>query len=305
MRCRKCGARAVINMQQHRLSLCKNHFLDWLIDLTERNIQKYEMFTSSERVLLAVSGGKDSLALWDILWYLDYQPDGLFINLGINGENNYSGQSQKFARFFADERKLVLHVFDIKKETGKSIDDLYQNNNRGREKPCSVCGLVKRHMMNRFSKDNGYDVLVTAHNLDDEAALLLSNTLSWSINFLARGFPFLPAKPGFTRKVKLFFRIYERESAAYAILREIKYIEEECPYSRNSKQLIFKEHLNDLEESMPGTKLRFYLNYLKDLDNGAFPDQQENEQNLARKICMKCGQLTIMEGMCSYCKLVR
>jgi len=67
MRCRKCGQKAAIHLHQHRLALCKEHFLEWLPDQTEHFIKKYYLFTRDERVLVAVSGGKDSLSLWDIL----------------------------------------------------------------------------------------------------------------------------------------------------------------------------------------------------------------------------------------------
>jgi len=63
-------------MRQHKLALCKPHYLEWFIEQTERFIKKYKMFTRDERVLVAVSGGKDSLALWDVLLKLGYQADG-------------------------------------------------------------------------------------------------------------------------------------------------------------------------------------------------------------------------------------
>ena len=91
MRCRICGAPAVINMRQHKLSLCAEHYPPWLIRQTARAIHKYRMFTAEERVLVAVSGGKDSLTLWDVLLKLGYQVDGMYIDLGIDGGFGYSG----------------------------------------------------------------------------------------------------------------------------------------------------------------------------------------------------------------------
>jgi hypothetical protein len=67
MKCKKCGNKASVNMRQHKLALCKEHYLEWVPEQTERFIKKYGMFTHEERILVAVSGGKDSLALWDIL----------------------------------------------------------------------------------------------------------------------------------------------------------------------------------------------------------------------------------------------
>ena len=303
MRCRKCGQKAVINMRQHRLSLCREHYLEWILEQTERFIKKYEMFTRHERLLVAVSGGKDSLALWDVLWQLGYQPDGLYINLGIEEDIAYSNQSQTYTEAFARERDLYLITVNVKKEYGESIPEISARTRRGSIKTCSICGLVKRHIFNRTAHQNGYDVLLTAHNLDDEVAVLLSNTLDWSLDRLGRRLPVLPAKSGFARKAKPFCRFYERETAAYTFLRSIPYITEECPFSTGSKQFFYKEDLNRWEDEMPGTKLRFYLNYLSALDKGAFPHRQENKEQLAEQRCPVCGQPTTTGNLCAFCKL--
>ena len=303
MRCRKCGEKAVINMRQHRLSLCKQHYLEWLPNHVLRFIEKYEMFSEHDRILVAVSGGKDSLALWDILWKLGFHTEGLYINLGIDAEIAYSNRSMKFTHEFAVQRNLLLHIADIKRDYGESIREISARTRRGRDKPCSLCGLIKRHIMNRFALDGQYDVLVTAHNLDDEAAILLANTLDWSLEFLARGEPVLPSKPGFLKKVKPLCRTYEREVAAYAFLRNIEYMRDECPFSIDSKQQYHKKYLNEWEENQPGIKLRFYLNYLSAIANGAFPTRQESAGQLARQRCPQCGQPTNTGSLCAFCKL--
>ena len=59
MKCLRCDERAAIRMKHHRLALCKQHYLEWFVDQTERSIQKYHMFTKDARLLVAVSGGKD------------------------------------------------------------------------------------------------------------------------------------------------------------------------------------------------------------------------------------------------------
>lgn len=265
--------------------------------------KKYEMFSEHDRIRVAVSGGKDSLALWDILLKLGHHTEGLYINLGINAEIAYSNHSMEFAQKFADQRNLKLHIADIKRDYGESIPEISIRTRRGRDKPCSLCVLIKRYMMNRFALDGQYEVLVTAHNLDDEAAILLANTLDWSLEFLARGEPVLPSKPGFLKKVKPFFRTYEREAAAYAILRNIEYMRDECPFSIDSKQLYYKKYLNEWEEKRPGTKLRYYLNYLNAIAQGAFPARQELAQQFSQQRCPRCSQPTNTGSLCAFCKL--
>ncbi len=308
MKCRKCGGKAAVNMRQHKLALCKEHYLEWLPEQVERFIRKYQMFTRDEKVLVAVSGGKDSLALWDILTRLNYRADGLYIGLGIVGDpalfraSGYSAESHRLAQKFADEHGLTLHVVDVEQAYGYPIPVLAEMTNRGKGRPCSVCGLVKRHEMNRIARDLGYAVLATGHNLDDEAAVLLSNTLTWSRDYLLRQGPLLRESPGLARKVKPLCRFYEREMTAYALLRGIEYIYEECPYAVGSTTTYNKELLNRLEGQRPGAKLHFYLRFLQARQEGLFGKMDE-ERHTELQPCPQCGQPTSAPGLCAFCRL--
>jgi len=303
MNCKKCGHKASIHMRQHKLALCKEHFLEWIPEQTERFIKKYKMFTREEKILVAVSGGKDSLALWDILARLGYQADGLYLGLGIDAGINYSHESQRLAQKFADENNLKLHVVDIEKEYGQSIPVLSEISHRGHGRPCAVCGLAKRHEMNRIARDFGYDVLATGHNLDDEAAVLFGNTLNWSSEYLLRQGPVLPGTEGLARKVKPLCRFYEREMTAYSIMRGIEYIYDECPFADGSQSIFYKEALNQLETARPGAKLIFYLNFLEAKKSGnLFVEKNVGKSQLHP--CPKCGQPTSTPDFCSFCRMI-
>jgi len=78
---------------------------------------------------------------------------------------------------------------------------------------------------------------------------------------------------------------------------------DECPFSTNSKQLYYKKYLNEWEENRPGTKLRYYINYLKAITQGAFPVRQESAGQLAQQRCPQCGQPTNTGNLCAFCKL--
>ena len=302
MKCKKCGGKASVNMRQHRLALCKDHYLQWVPEQAERFIQKYGMFTHADKILVAVSGGKDSLSLWDILVRLGYNADGLYIGLGIDGGFGYSSESHRLAAKFALEHSLALHVVDVESEYGQSIPVLSEISHRGQGKPCAVCGLTKRHVMNRIARDLGYDVLATGHNLDDEAAVLFGNTLHWSGDYLLRQGPVLPEAPGMARKVKPLCRFYEREMTAYALLRQIEYIYEECPFAAGSTSIYYKEVLNRLENDRPGSKLTFYLRFLEARSEGLFSEQAQERQELHP--CPNCGQLTSAPGLCAFCRMI-
>lgn len=310
MKCKKCGGKASVNMRQHKLALCKEHYLEWVPEQTERFIKKYEMFTHHERILVAVSGGKDSLGLWDILKRLGYKADGLYLGLGIDGRRSpsgegigYSHESQHLTEGFAHEHGLKLHIVDIEAEYGQPIPVLSERSHRGYGKPCAVCGMTKRHEMNRIARDLGYDVLATGHNLDDEAAVLFGNTLSWSADFLLRQGPVLPAAEGLARKVKPLCRFYEREMTAYCLARGIEYIYEECPFAEGSQSIYYKELLNKLETDRPGAKLTFYLRFLEARKSGElFVDKASQQSHLHP--CPKCGQPTSAPDLCSFCRMI-
>lgn len=313
MKCRKCSKSAVINMRQHKLALCGEHFLEWIPVQTQRFIKKYEMFGPGDTILVAVSGGKDSLSLWDVLLRLGYEAQGLYIDLGIL-ENGYSSTSlAKVQRFVEKREGARFKVVDVEEVYGKSIPQLVKE--RPGQKSCSLCGLVKRYVMNRAALEEGA-ILATGHNLDDEVAILLQNVLHWQTGYLARQAPVLPSTPPrLARKVKPFFRFYERETAAYAILRGIDYIYEECCFATGATTIFYKGLLNRLEERSRGAKSQFYLSFLRAKEKGRFfgrvspqgrRDDAERilvDEGLELGECERCGQPTTAPGLCAFCRL--
>ena len=157
--------------------------------------------------------------------------------------------------------------------------------------------------MNEIASKYNYDVLVTGHNLDDEVSVLFNNVLGWQIDFLRRQAPFIPAKAGLIPKAKPFCRFYERETAAYAILSNIEYIEEECPFSEGSTTIQNKELLNQLEHQRAGTKLAFYLKFLK-AKKELFSSQEGDHFTDEIFSCPICGQPTPNPGNCTFCRMV-
>jgi len=249
------------------------------------------MFAPTEPVLVAVSGGKDSLALWEVLHRLGYTTAGLHLHLGI-GE--YSEASAKCAEEFARERGLRLIQVRLDEE-GASIPELAAATRRP---ACSTCGLVKRHYFDKIAHEQGFGVLATGHNLDDEAARLLGNVLRWQIDYLSRQTPVLGARHGkFPRKVKPLFRISEYETAAYAFLRGIRYIVDECPNSKGATLLAYKDLLNRVEAISPGTKLAFVQEFLKTAQP-AFASKRVQEGSE----CESCG-MPAYGTACGFCTL--
>jgi uncharacterized protein (TIGR00269 family) len=271
----------VIELRRHSVAFCRDCFVHYCRQQVTKAIDKHRMLGPDERVLVAVSGGKDSLALWDILLGLGYHADGLYLGLGIGG---YSDRSGQVCREFAAAHGATLVYHDLAEEEGFTIPQAVGTGGRS---SCAVCGLSKRYLFNKAALERGYDVVATGHNLDDEAAVLFGNTLRWDVGSMARQAPVLPAGRGLARKVKPLYRLAERETAAYCVLTGIDYVVEECPLVAGNTQMRYKDTLNRMEEEVPGTKHSFLLGFL---DHAAPLFEQADAAELTT--CARCGGVT-------------
>jgi tRNA-5-methyluridine54 2-sulfurtransferase len=285
----------VVEVRRHNAGFCAPCFTKHCRDQVVRAIDAYEMFGPDDRLLVAVSGGKDSLALWDMLLGLGYQADGLYLGLGIG---SYSDESGSYARAFASARGVALIEVDLPSQFGY---DIPTGSAAARRAPCSACGLSKRHLFNQAAVDGGYDVVATGHNLDDEAAVLFGNVLRWDLAYLGRQHPVLPGGSGFVRKVKPLIRLGEREMAAYCVIEGIDYIVEECPMAEGNRHLGYKAALNDIEERSPGSKAAFLSGFLDRI--APLVQQVAEAEREGLHACPGCGSPTVSD-VCAFCRLV-
>jgi tRNA-5-methyluridine54 2-sulfurtransferase len=312
-RCVTCRGPAVIEEPRHRSAWCGAHFVDHVHRQVRNAIDQPgpeghlpprqstpRMFSYADRILVAVSGGKDSLALWDALLTMGYRADGLYLGLGIGG---YSDRSGRVCRNFAAARGADLIEVDLAEEHGYSIPQASRVADRA---TCGTCGLSKRYVFNRAAVEGGYDVVVTGHNLDDEAATLLGNVLRWQEGFLRRQRPLLPASgANQVRKAKPLYRLSEREMAAYCLVRGIDYVVEECPLVEGNTGMELKDALNLIEEHAPGTKAQFLFGFL---DRAALFDASPAAGGGVELVpCLSCGMPTTRPAgtdgpECAFCR---
>ncbi len=287
MKCRFCSKKAIITTESG--PLCKDHFREFYLRRIQRTIDKYRMFSKNDKILVAVSGGKDSTALAYALYELGYEFEGLYINLGIP---NYSTPSEKAARKLFEKIGYKLNVVDVWKDYHVKVQRV------GRRPVCSVCGTIKRYIMNRFAYENGFTVVATAHNLNDEAAFFLNNLFSNKIEYLAKQGPVNPPREKLVKKVKPLYFSSEKENLVYALINDLPIYHAECPFARNNTQEKWKELVVEIERKRPGFTRNFVrsmLNLIKHI---------KIEEKLEWKFCKVCGYPTgSKDGICAFCKL--
>lgn len=322
MKCKRCRrAEAAVDLPSHHAAFCPDCFFVFFRRQVTEGIRKLRLFAPEDRVLVCVSGGKDSLVLWDVLMDEGYDTEGLYIDLGIDG---YSGRSKEKVLAYAASRGKTPIVVELAKE-GIPIPEAARC---VRMQECSVCGTVKRYFFNRVAAEGKFTVVATGHNLDDETARLLGNLLHWQRDHLARQHPLLPeGDGGLVRKVKPLWRVSEVETAAYGFLKGIDYVTEECPMSEDATSLVYKEALSRIEDRMPGTRIVFYKGFLdpsnplRKAPEGAAPgdavpipddatpkdalpgtEADAEEAGGTARACASCGAPTYAET-CSYCRM--
>ena len=293
MKCSTCQAKAAIEIRRHNAAFCGPCFTAHLERQVQRTIESERMLDPGERVLVAVSGGKDSLCLWEMLRRQGYETTGLHLDLGIDG---YSPEGRKKTEAYAELHGLPLQVIEVRQETGFTIPELAERNRRP---PCSGCGLSKRYLMNRAALEGGFPVLATGHNLDDVAAILLGNVLRWQVEQLSRMTPVRPAShPRLVKTVKPLIRVTEREAVAYCLLRVLDYHEDECPNAAGATLLLYKDIVNQIEAVSAGTKQAFYQEFVKKLQ-----PRLAAVETVTLRECEVCGQATTGE-VCAYCRMM-
>ncbi|MHA1581725.1 MAG: TIGR00269 family protein [Candidatus Baldrarchaeia archaeon] len=256
------------------------------------------MIREGDKILLGVSGGKDSVALLYILAKfqnnLKFKLLPIFIDLGIN-RDNYSQYSREIVENHCQNLELDLLIADVKREYGFSIDEVFSK--KLRKPVCSICGTVKRYILNRKAIELGVEKVATGHNLTDEATILLQNIINVNIDFFSKFTPVQPAVDRlFAGRIKPFFEIYEEEISLYVTFKNIGYVEVKCLYAKGASTLQLKKIILNIENMRPGAALTMVKGFYKKIR----PIIQKKEEKLNK--CRICGMPTITE-ICAFCKL--
>ena len=259
-----------------------------------KTIKKYNLIKKKDKVVVALSGGKDSTSVLYILKKLGYNVEGLMIDLKLGRWSEIHNENMLK---FCEKIKVPLTIVDLKQELGQGICFIKavlkkQKNLTG----CTVCGIIKRWILNKWAKKLGADKIVTGHNLDDEAQNVLMNFLKGNILLGINSSPATGGKPvkGFAQRVKPLFFIPENDIRAYAKKMKFEILYDKCPCSFETYRSDTRDWLDNISDK---EKLAIVENFQKQVPRL----REENKTEL--KICKKCGEPS-RSDLCNYCKIV-
>lgn len=293
-----CKQKPIIELSAGE-KLCKNHFIEYFENKVFKTITKFNLIEKKENLGVAISGGKDSLTLLHILNKLSKQNPkiklaAIMIDEGIKG---YRDKTLKTAKDFCKKSKIKLLIYSYKQEFGMPLDKMLKVLN---VKPCTLCGIFRRYLLNKKSKKLKFTKIATGHNLDDEAQSILMNQFKNNIHLSARLGPKVGIKENkdFVQRIKPLYLCSEKETTIYAFTNKLLDTFTECPNVIESYRAEVRDMLNNFEAKFPGTKHAIVNSFLEVL-----PDLKEKFKGGEASYCKQCGE-PASKDKCNACKFV-
>ena len=295
--CKNCQTKPVFKLISGE-PLCKTCFIRYFEKKVKKTIRIYKLVDKEDHIGVAVSGGKDSLTVLSILNSIaenqrKLKLTAILIDEGIKG---YRDESIKDAKAFCKDLKISLEIVSFKKEFGFVLDKV-----AGKGKPCSICGVLRRNLLNKKARELGVKKLATGHNLDDEAQSVIMNQFRRNIETSARLGPVtgILKDKGFIPRIKPLYLVTEKEVMTYAFLKNIANTFVECPYEQESYRSDVRDMLNNFEANYPGTKHSVITSFLEVLP--LLKESYKKERKIG--VCKSCKEPTSQET-CQTCKIL-
>ena len=294
VKCSKCERDAVIRVPYAKLNLCKEHYVEYFEKRVLKTIERYKVFRDAKKVLIALSGGKDSLTILHVLTkyrdLLRVQLAGVHLDLGIGV---YSDESRKIVLNACRDSGVECYIISLKDLLNYTLPELVEKTKRP---PCSLCGLLKRYIFNTAALEWGYDVVVTGHHMDDILVFRLKEILiGREEGEVLKLLPYTESVKGlYAARARPLYETYEWEIRAYSELLGIKHIEVSCPFKyRDVISTNIAEMLKKIEKEVPGFEITLARRFAR---------KTPRESSEVVISCKHCG-MPSSSGICALCKL--
>jgi uncharacterized protein (TIGR00269 family) len=302
--CDKCGnPNIIIKRKQSGQKLCKDCFIESIQKKVLKDIRKYKLLEKGDKVLIGLSGGKDSVMLMDILNSLRKRHIidlvAVTIDEGIFG---YRDDGVEIAARNAEKLGVKHIVVTFKEYFGKTLDDIITKNTKdGRRNACTYCGVFRRWLFNRIAREERATKIATGHNLDDETQSIVMNYLEGNVQNLTRIGPKSETRSEmFTVKIKPLREIPEKEIGLYVVARELDVHFAGCPYAGESFRAEIGSFLKEISKEHP----TIMYSTLRGFDKMKPVLKREFSRKSIIEGCEKCGEPSAAR-LCKACSFLK
>jgi uncharacterized protein (TIGR00269 family) len=277
----------------------EKRFLEGFEKKVKATIKKYSLLSKKDKVLVAVSGGKDSTTALYLLKKFGYAVEAITIDVLIG---KYTKDNLENIKKFCKESKIRLHVVSFRKKFGYSVcymKSALKSKGAGLNS-CTVCGVLRRYLINKHVKKLGADKVVTGHNLDDEAESVMMNFFRNTMHLSARLGPVsgFAKHAGFVPRVKPLYFTKKSDVEKYSKIMNFPVQYGACPCSVDAYRRSVREFLDALEKENPQIKENIISNFLAML-----PKLKLKFKAQSPNICRKCGEPS-MSDECRTCRIL-
>nr|WP_294999790.1 TIGR00269 family protein [uncultured Methanobrevibacter sp.] len=297
MQCSKCGNPKVIyKREQSGQLLCQDCFIESIEKKVIKTIKNEKLLDKGDKVLVALSGGKDSVTTLEILnSFRKMQVIDICAVTVDEGIANYRQEGVDIAKRHAERLGIEHKVVSLKEDYGITLDEIMEKeNHRG---SCTYCGVFRRTIINKAAREMGATKIATGHNLDDEVQAIMMNYLEGNTGNLTKlGAKTESKAEEFTVKIKPLREIPEREIGLYVVAKDLEVHFDSCPYAMQSFRGEVSEVINQLAEKHPTIKYSTLRGYDK-IKNTL---KKEMQKEYAHGRCKRCGEPASNE-LCKAC----
>ncbi len=305
--CTQCGSKhVVIHRKYNGQRLCSSCFRKSIEKQVLKTINKYNLITKGDKVLVALSGGKDSVAVLKILNILKekniIELEAVTIDEGIVG---YRDEGIRIAKDVTSQLGIKHHIVSFEDKFNFTLDRIMEEEYK-LDKPqhaCTYCGVFRRTVFNTTAREVNATKLATGHNLDDESQSILMNYLEGNINNMVRiGYITDARDDKFTPKIKPLRRIPEKEVGLYVLESGFEVHFDGCPYAHDSFRLEIGDFLREKTLTHP-TMMYSILNGFEKIKPSIKKDYLEKHEGVPNGSCIRCGEPSTQK-LCKACQFL-